>query len=141
MRAMTLGDMFPELNNCRPEKSTIKKDKNKRQSFGTAARLKNLYPEIEAWDGVLITKMWMHWGDTCDIDLKEPEERDERFVEFLVSFIYRKMLEIESGSKVSKRKVSGIDTAFQGIRQSYLDSEIAEVGSQSHTGGQQNICL
>lgn len=141
MTTMTLGDMFPQLNDCRPAKPAAKKRSNKRHGPGTAFSLKTLYPEIESWDGVLITKMWMHWGESNGIELKQPEERDERFMDFLVNFIHRQMLEIESGIKVRSRKAAGIDAAFQVIRQSYLDSEIAEDGRLIHSGGQQNICL
>ena len=40
MTAMTLGDMFPELNNCRPAKPAKKKGKDNRKGPGTALRLK-----------------------------------------------------------------------------------------------------
>lgn len=140
MTAMTLGDMFPELNNCRPEKPAKKKGKDYRKGPGTALRLKNLYPEIESWDGFLITKMWMHWGESSGIELKQPEERDERFMEFLVSFIHGKMLEIESGIKVNPRKAPGIDAAFLGIRQTYLDNEKTVRDHGNNYGGDLLIC-
>lgn len=141
MTTMTLGDMFPQLNDCRPAKPAANKRNNKRQGPGTASSLKKLYPEIESWDGVLITKMWMHWGESNGIELKQPKERDERFMDFLVNFIHGQMLEIESGIKVRRCKAPGIDAAFQGIRQSYLDSEIEEDESRNHHRGQQKICL
>ena len=140
MTMTTLGDLFPELNNCRPAKPVKRKNRETLRGRGTAARLKILYPEIEAWDGVLITKMWMHWGETCGIDLKEPTARDERFMEFLVTFIFDRMLEIESGISVSPRKTDGIDAAFQGIRQTYLDNERGLQGKEKQDGGASRIC-
>lgn len=140
MTAMTLGDMFPELNNCRPAKPAKKKGKDNRKGPGTALRLKSLYPEIESWDGFYITKIWMLWEETSGIDVKEPVERDERFMNFLVNFIHKKLLEIESGIKVPERTMTGIDAAFMGIRQTYLENEKTEHAHSHRYGGELKIC-
>ncbi len=140
MTMTTLGDLFPELNNCRPAKPANKKNPSTLQGRGPAARLKIQLPELEAWEGFLTPKMWMHWGETCGIDLKEPTERDERFMEFLVTFIVSKMLEIESGISVPPRKTTGIDAAFQDIRQTYLDNERGLQGKDKQDGGTSIIC-
>lgn len=140
MTAMTLGDMYPELNNCRPAKPAKKKGKDNMKGPGTALRLKSLYPEIESWDAFYITKIWMFWGENSGIDINEPVERDERFMNFLVNFIHEKLLEIESGIKAPERKMSGIDAAFMGIRQTYLENEKAEHVHSNRYGGEQQIC-
>lgn len=123
MTAMTLGEMFPELNNLRSKKNSKVKCDINLAGLGTAERLKILYPEIESWDGFYISKMWMLWEDVSGTGAREPVKRDEQFIKFVVNFIHKKMLEIESGIKKPSRVGSRIDAAFHGIRQNYLDNE------------------
>jgi len=90
--ATTLGDLFPALKDCRPKPE--KKQKPTRK--GTAQKLKELYPEMESWNCVFITKAWFHWLRAEGQALAEPETRDERFPEFLVEKIRETM--VESGT-------------------------------------------
>lgn len=113
MTATTLGDLFPQLNNCRPPKTDRKAQPKRRTGPGTAERLKTLYPELDGWDSLCVTSAWLHWGKTCGIELNEPRKRDERFMVFLASFIHEKMLELESMSRSAARKPNPIDDAFR----------------------------
>ncbi|QFH87924.1 hypothetical protein FR760_24125 (plasmid) [Enterobacter hormaechei] len=95
MTATTLGDLFPEMRQAAPAVKQ-KKLSNKTTRTGTAERLKNLYPEIESWNNVLATQAWAMWLSTNNMEFTEPEERDERFPEYLVGLIKAKMQEMGS---------------------------------------------
>jgi hypothetical protein len=110
----TLGELFPELASCRPVKSQMKK----KPGTGTAQTLKKLYPEIEGWDPFYVTSAWLYWGKTCGIRLDDPTTRDERFPEFLVTFIHTKFLEVQASIKPVKRSTSSISAAFQQLEAS-----------------------
>jgi hypothetical protein len=129
MTANTLGNLFPQLGNCRPEKNSGPSKPRK----GTAQTLKHLYPEIESWDPFYVTSAWLYWGKTCGIELDEPRARDERFPDFLVNFIHTKMLEVQASIKPSKKNVGAINSAFQMLEESTRPStshEYAVGGSE-----------
>ncbi|KFC76710.1 hypothetical protein [Buttiauxella agrestis] len=96
MTATTLGDLFPDLRNatCGQEKKCKSGNKITRQ--GTAERLKALYPEIESWHPVFATQAWFRWLSENNMELVEPDGRDERFPEYLVGLIKEKMVEMGS---------------------------------------------
>lgn len=85
----TLGDLFPQLNNCWQEQKKSQKPVRK----GTAQKLKDLYPEIESWNSVFVTQAWFHWLRSIGMALKEPDKRDERFPTFLIDKIQGEMRE------------------------------------------------
>lgn len=90
MTTATLGDMFPELETCRPTK---KKNKPKPVRKGTAQLLKEFYPEMEFMDPVLITRLWLHFQEAHGIASSDPSSRDERFPTHVVSHIQNRMKE------------------------------------------------
>lgn len=93
--ASTLGSLFPEMRNAAPAVKQ-KKLSSRTTRTGTAERLKNLYPEIESWSNVFATQAWFNWLSTNGMEFTEPEERDERFPEYLVGLIKEKMQEMGS---------------------------------------------
>ena len=95
MTATTLGDLFPSLRKAAPA-AKQKKLSNRTTRTGTAERLKTLYPEIESWNNVFATQAWATWLSTNGMEFIEPEERDERFPEYLVSLMKEKMQEMGS---------------------------------------------
>ncbi|MBM6608367.1 hypothetical protein JTF19_19575 [Enterobacteriaceae bacterium RIT814] len=95
MTATTLGDLFPAMRTAVPA-AKQKKLSNRTTRTGTAERLKTLYPEIESWNNVLATQAWAMWLSTNRMEFTEPEERDERFPEYLVGLIKEKMQEMGS---------------------------------------------
>lgn len=88
MTTATLGDRFPELDNCRP----IRKDKKKPARKGTAQLLRELYPEMAFMDPVLITRLWIHFQNAHDIAPSDPSLRDERFPTLLVNVMLDKQV-------------------------------------------------
>ncbi|MDV7024447.1 MULTISPECIES: hypothetical protein [Atlantibacter] len=95
MTATTLGDLFPEMRKAVAD-SKQKKVSNKTTRTGTAERLKAIYPEIESWGNVFAVKAWRMWLSANGMELVEPEERDERFPQYLVGLIREKMVEMGS---------------------------------------------
>jgi len=95
MTTTTIGDLFPELRKAVSE-GKQKKASNKTTRSGTAERLKTLYPEIESWSNVFAVKAWRMWLNSIGMELVEPEERDERFPQYLVGLIQKKMVEMGS---------------------------------------------
>ncbi|BCU51144.1 TPA: hypothetical protein ACHF2V_004321 [Citrobacter farmeri] len=95
MTATTLGDLFPEMRTTVPA-AKQKKLSNRTTRTGTAERLKTLYPEIESWNNVFATQAWFNWLSTNGMEFTEPEERDERFPEYLVGLMKEKMQEMGS---------------------------------------------
>lgn len=65
MSATTLGDLFPEMRQAvtshRRYARKPRKPAEITPRMGTAERLKTLYPEIDSWHPVLVTKAWLHW--------------------------------------------------------------------------------
>ncbi len=94
MTSTTLGDLFPEMRNAVPGNDRKRKLANRITRPGTAERLKALYPEIESWNPVFATQAWFRWLSENDMELVEPESRDERFPEYLVGLIREKMAEM-----------------------------------------------
>ncbi|HDR2474402.1 hypothetical protein [Enterobacter kobei] len=105
MTATTLGDLFPTLRNAvSAPLHTPKKDRKTPTTVtrsGTAERLKALYPEIDSWHPVLVTKAWLHWCGQNQLDTQEPEKRDEGFPEFIVHLLLENM-RAEDGAKRKK---------------------------------------
>jgi len=56
-------------------------------------RLKEIYPELDAWAAPLITKAFVGWQRATGIAVEEPEKRDERFPDFLMSVMLNKQRE------------------------------------------------
>ncbi|EBU0282352.1 hypothetical protein CR343_19545 [Salmonella enterica] len=104
MTATTLGELFPELRNIAPlrERKCIPplkfpgKSVSKITRQGTADRLKALYPEMMSWSPVLVTQAWLNWLKVNQMELVEPETRDERFPEYLVALMVSHMRETKA---------------------------------------------
>ncbi|MGA4538182.1 hypothetical protein ACK6V0_23585 [Citrobacter braakii] len=104
MTATTLGDLFPEMRTVVTSRERQRnfpsklpgKSVNKHNRQGTADKLKALYPEIASWSPVLVTKTWFNWLRANQMGLVEPENRDERFPEYLVALMLSHMKETES---------------------------------------------
>ena len=104
MTATTLGDLFPEMRTVVTSRERRRnfprklsgKSVNKHNRQGTADKLKALYPEIASWSPVLVTKAWFNWLRANQMELVEPENRDERFPEYLVALMLSHMKETES---------------------------------------------
>jgi hypothetical protein len=96
MTATTLGDLFPDLRNTTRGQEKKGKSGNHITRQGTAERLKALYPEIESWHPVFATQTWFRWLSENNMELVEPDGRDERFPEYLVGLIKEKMVEMGS---------------------------------------------
>lgn len=90
MTTATLGDLFPDLENCRPSK---KDNKRKPARKGTAQLLRELYPEMEFMDSVLITRLWIHFQEAHGLVSSDPSSRDERFPTHVVSHMQTRMKE------------------------------------------------
>lgn len=114
----TFGDLFPELNACRPQKPARRGNAKRNEGPATAQRLQALYPELASWDPFYVTTAWHHWGNACGVELSEPKTRDEAFPEYLAHFIHAKMLELESTIKVRKQKQDRLAAAFLQLEQS-----------------------
>lgn len=89
MTTTTLGELFPELETCRPKPQKKPRPAGK----DTAQKLKALYPELESWWPVLVTRAWLNWLEASGLPVTEPEIRDERFTEFLISQLEERMKE------------------------------------------------
>jgi hypothetical protein len=81
MSATTLGDLFPNASGGHIASPLRQKPRKPPEilRMGTAERLKTLYPEIDSWHPVLVTKAWLHWCEQNQQDSREPSKRDERF--------------------------------------------------------------
>lgn len=90
MTTATLGDLFPDMRKAAPKQ--VKKKSPDRKK-GTAETLKALYPEIDGWHPVFISKLWLHWRRVNGMDLSEPKDRDERFMDYLAERIHQEMVE------------------------------------------------
>lgn len=94
MTSTTLGDLFPEMRNAAPGHAKKQKISDRITRRGTAERLKELYPEIESWNPVFATQAWLQWLRVNEMELVEPDKRDERFPTYLVGLIREKMVEM-----------------------------------------------
>ncbi|PKA32744.1 hypothetical protein CWR41_00150 [Cedecea lapagei] len=94
MTTATLGDLFPEMRCAAPTPVTPRKTSSRPdRKKGTAATLKELYPEIESWHPVFATQAWFHWRRENNLALSEPVSRDERFMDYLAALIQKAMVE------------------------------------------------
>lgn len=62
-------------------------------SEGTAQLLRELYPEMEFMDSVLITRLWVHFQEAHHLASSDPSTRDERFPTHVVSHMQTRMKE------------------------------------------------
>ena len=88
---ITLGDLCPGMRDI----ATKQAKKIKQPCKGTAGKLMELYPEIDAWSPVLATKIWFAWRQSVGLGLDEPKERDERFPEYIVSLVKEQMAKMQ----------------------------------------------
>ncbi|ECC4750711.1 hypothetical protein C5855_10325 [Salmonella enterica] len=112
MTATTPGELFPELRNiaplrerkCIPPRKFPGKSVSKITRQGTADRLKALYPEMMSWSPVLVTQAWFKWLSENQMELVEPEIRDERFPEYLVELMvsYTQEEKAEAAPRLSR---------------------------------------
>ena len=95
MTATTLGDLFPDLGMAITPHRRYARAPQKAPAItscrGTADTLKALYPEIESWHPVLVTKAWLHWCGQSQQASSIPETRDERFPDYLVQLLLDNM--------------------------------------------------
>lgn len=100
MSATTLGELFPHLRQAitphrryakQPRKASVVTSR-----MGTAERLKTLYPELDSWHPVLVTKAWLHWCVENQLQPIAPEKRDEAFPFYLVRLIRNRMEEMNA---------------------------------------------
>lgn len=105
MTATTLGDLFPHMSQAVTTHRRYAKKPRKAPEItprmGTAERIKALYPEIDGWHPVLVTKAWLHWCGQNQLDTQEPETRDERFPDFIIHLLLENM-RAEDGAKRKK---------------------------------------
>ncbi|QOV66475.1 hypothetical protein [Kosakonia pseudosacchari] len=55
--------------------------------------LKEVYPELEAWKNQLVTKAFIGWQRATGVNVDEPQKRDERFPDFLLTVMLDKQKE------------------------------------------------
>ena len=93
MSATTLGDLFPHMHEAVTSHRRYAKQPRKASAvtsrMGTAERLKTLYPELDSWHPVLVTKAWLHWCVQNQQDSREPSKRDERFPDYIIPSYWR----------------------------------------------------
>lgn len=126
MSATTSDDLFPEMcqavtshrryarGTCKPAEITPR--------MGTASRLKALYPEIDSWHPVLVTKAWLHWCGQSQLDSSVPETRDERFPDYLIQLLLENMQAADG----AKRKKGITLTLSERIERVFSGEEKAE---------------
>ena len=105
MTATTLGDLFPEMRQAvtspRRYARKSRKPAEIKPRMGTAERLKTLYPEIDSWHPVLVTKAWLHWCVQNQQDSREPSKRDERFPDYIIHLLLENM---RAGDSAKRKK-------------------------------------
>lgn len=84
MNTTTLGELFPDMRHAAPSQKRGHKNHQKPLRKGTAQVLKALYPELESWNDVFLTKLWLHWRKESGLKLSEPDVREEAFPEYLL---------------------------------------------------------
>lgn len=112
----TIGDLFPEMSRAAPAVRQ-KKLSNKTTRTGTAERLKTLYPEIDSWHPVLVTKAWLHWCKQNQQDSREPSKRDERFPDYIIHLLLENMRDEDSAKRRKRPSMSlseRLDRLFAG---------------------------
>jgi hypothetical protein len=83
--------------------------------MGTAERLKALYPEIDSWHPVLVTKAWLHWWDRTSWILRS-RKRDESFPDFIIHPLLENM-RAEDGAKRKKGQTMSLSSVSTGCSQ------------------------
>jgi hypothetical protein len=108
MSATTLGDLFPEMRQAvtshRRYARKPRKPAEITPRMGTAERLKTLYPEIDSWHPVLVTKAWLHWCEQNQQDSREPSKRDERFPDYIIHLLLENMRAEDSAKRKKARR-------------------------------------
>nr|WP_255322595.1 hypothetical protein [Enterobacter cloacae complex sp.]QVQ59756.1 hypothetical protein [Enterobacter cloacae complex sp.] len=85
--------------------------------MGTAERLKTLYPELDSWHPVLVTKAWLHWCDQHQQEAREPSKRDERFPDYIIHLLLENMRAEDSAKRKKGQTLSlseRLDRLFAG---------------------------
>ena len=116
MTATTLGDLFPEMRQA----VTSPRRYARKPRMGTAERLKTLYPEIDSWHPVLVTKAWLHWCVQNQQDSREPSKRDERFPDYIIHLLLENMRAGDSAKRKKGQTLSlseRLDRLFAGEEQ------------------------
>lgn len=80
MTTAVLSETMPDTGHCKPQRVS-------------GNRLKEIYPELDAWNSPLITKAFVGWQRATGIAVEEPEKRDERFPDFLMNVMLNKQRE------------------------------------------------
>ena len=105
MSATTLGDLFPHMHEAVTTHRRYAKQPRKASAvtsrMGTAERLKTLYPELDSWHPVLVTKAWLHWCVQNQQDSREPSKRDERFPDYIIHLLLENM---RAGDSAKRKK-------------------------------------
>ncbi|EDV0839732.1 hypothetical protein OY10_004604 [Salmonella enterica subsp. enterica serovar Havana] len=124
MSATTLGDLFPEMHKAVTTHRRYAKKPRKvpemTPRMGTAERLKTLYPEIDSWHPVLVTKAWLHWCGHNHQAAQEPEKRDERFPDYIVHLLLENMRAEDNAKRKKSQSLSlseRLDRLFAGESQ------------------------
>ncbi|MCU6428526.1 hypothetical protein KWH77_20165 [Enterobacter sichuanensis] len=121
MSATTLGDLFPEMRQAvTSHRRYARKPRTPAEitpRMGTAERLKTLYPEIDSWHPVLVTKAWLHWCEQNQQDSREPSKRDERFPDYIIHLLLENMRAEDSAKRRKRPSMSlseRLDRLFAG---------------------------
>ncbi|HHT3529927.1 hypothetical protein [Enterobacter sp. R4-368] len=64
-----------------------------RPQWVSGERLKAVYPELDSWANPLITKAFVGWQRATGVTVDEPQKRDERFPDFLLTVMLDKQKE------------------------------------------------
>lgn len=124
MSATTLGDLFPHMHEAVTTHRRYAKQPRKASAvtsrMGTAERLKTLYPELDSWHPVLVTKAWFHWCVQNQQDSREPSKRDERFPDYIIHLLLENMRAEDSAKRKKGQTMSlseRLDRLFAGEEQ------------------------
>lgn len=64
-----------------------------RPQWFSGERLKEVYPELDSWASPLVTKAFVGWQRATGVTVDEPQKRDERFPDFLLTVMLDKQKE------------------------------------------------
>jgi len=128
MSATTLGDLFPHMHEAVTTHRRYAKQPRKASAvtsrMGTAERLKTLYPELDSWHPVLVTKAWLHWCGQNRQETREPEKRDERFPDYIVHLLLETMRAEDNAKRKKGQTLSlseRLDRLFSGDEQENVE--------------------
>ena len=128
MSATTLGDLFPHMHEAVTTHRRYAKQPRKASAvtsrMGTAGRLKTLYPELDSWHPVLVTKAWLHWCGQNRQETREPEKRDERFPDYIVHLLLETMRAEDNAKRKKGQTLSlseRLDRLFSGDEQENVE--------------------